>query len=167
MAHKLTINLNTKKTKLISFGFRNRLHLSGQIKIREKDTCAETCPCQPLEQVDELKYLGIMIDSKLRWQAHTDMIANKLRKVNYKIRYLAEHFDKILLKTVYHALYESVLRYGIVCWGGASLCHIKQLKLLQKRVVRVLSGIEGWGSTKQAFLDLGLLKLDMIWQNLL
>jgi hypothetical protein len=43
------------------------------------------------------------------------------------------------LKSVYFALCQSIILYGILSWGGAAKCHMDTVKRAQKSVIRVLS----------------------------
>ena len=61
-----------------------------------------------LYENNSVKYLGIMIDSKINWKTYIDNIALKLKRVNavmlYKFR---DYVHGGILKSIYHALFES------------------------------------------------------------
>ena len=68
---------------------------------------------QPIEEVSEIKFLGVVIDNKLNWLAHIQYLTKKLTSaaaVLCRIRHCipVEHYLKL-----YHALFESHLTYGI------------------------------------------------------
>jgi len=46
-----------------------------------------------LEKVDSIKYLGINIDRKLTWRAHSLDLQSKLRKLNYLFFHLRKHMN--------------------------------------------------------------------------
>ena len=43
-----------------------------------------------------------------------------------------------ILQTVYYALIESQLKYGIIAWGGAYNTHIKNLEIVQKWILKIM-----------------------------
>lgn len=92
-----------------------------------------------LQRAYEIKYLGIMFDCKLIWDKHLIYIIRKIRKLNYLFYYLKQYFSPKHLLRLYIALYQPVLTYGIVHWGGAAEYHLKPLYSLQKSVLRSIS----------------------------
>ena len=66
---------------------------------------------------ESTKFLGVMIDSKLNFNNHIDMITNKIKSGIFALRNLREFLPKKKLIEVYHALIGSHLRYGILAWG--------------------------------------------------
>lgn len=51
---------------------------------------------------------------------------------------LRQILDIKQLRTLYYALAESQLRYGIIAWGGAYNCHIKNLEIVQKWILKII-----------------------------
>ena len=64
-ANKLTINF--KKTNFILFGDKSQRHSMNIF-----------CSQQTISQVDSVKYLGILIDSKLTWNSHLEHLGKKV-----------------------------------------------------------------------------------------
>src|SRR5258705_10690163 len=95
-----------------------------------------------INKVNEYKYLGIIIDSNLKFQAHIKSIINRLKSVSavfYKIKRVIPLSVK---KNIYYALVHSVLVYGIVVWGNAYDAHLKELDMIQKRICKSLLNIK-------------------------
>ncbi|KAJ8976052.1 hypothetical protein NQ317_012599 [Molorchus minor] len=67
--------------------------------------------------VTEMKYLGIMIDNNLKWDAHVCYVTKKLRKLVYRFKCLKDILNCRQLKILYQSLVESHLAYGILGWG--------------------------------------------------
>ena len=69
--------------------------------------------------IDIYKYLGIVIDSKFKWNENTE---NMMRKVNprmYCLRKLKKFGVRAdLLLMFYNAVISSAISFGAVCWGG-------------------------------------------------
>jgi hypothetical protein len=61
------------------------------------------------------------------------------------------------LKIVYYSYFHSLLTYGIIFWGNSSFR--MQIFRIQKRIIRVMSGLRPWDSCRDAFRDWRILPL--------
>ena len=74
----------------------------------------------PIEIVQEYKYLGTIIDSKLTWNANTNARSAKAHQRLYFLRKLRSFkVDKTLQILFYKTCIQSLLTFCIQCWGGA------------------------------------------------
>ena len=64
------------------------------------------------------------------------------------------------MKTIYSALFFSILQYGISVWGGTSNKHFNRLVTLQKKAIRHVARAKYNSHTEPIFKKLGLLNLD-------
>ena len=92
-----------------------------------------------IERTDNYKYLGIYFDNKLSWKFQIDKMCSKLSSVCGVISKVRHYLDRKCLMLIYHSLFESRLRYGILAWGTASEHDLNRLRVLQNRVVRFIS----------------------------
>ena len=60
---------------------------------------------------------------------------------------------------VYYALVDSILNYGLACWGGAYITTIKPLYIRQKHIVRIISFKEMTSPSRPIFQSLDILPL--------
>ena len=127
--HKLTLNLN--KTNYIAFSITsaNRPSFSS-ISIEKFDNS--------IKEVSNTKYLGITIDKHLKWEDHAFRLKNNVRKLIHKFYLLRGMMSKNLLIMVYRTLVESLIRYGIVVWGGLYNNALKQLNVIQNFILKVI-----------------------------
>ena len=91
-----------------------------------------------ISEKDQVKYLGIMIDSTLSWRNHIDNVSTKISKtigLLYKIRYFV---DMKIIKTLYYSLVFPHLTYGIEVWGSVDDTHLNKLLVLQNKIVRLI-----------------------------
>lgn len=124
--NKLLLNVN----KTVAVNFHNT-HI--------QNTTPTFSICNAIvEYSTSTKFLGLYIDSNLNWQSHIDHLHKKLSSVCFMIRVLKRKVDISVLLTTYFANFESLLRYGIMFWGGSS--HAVRLFVLQKKVLRLLKG---------------------------
>ena len=90
-----------------------------------------------LYETNSVKYLGIRIDNKLNWKAHINDIALKLIRANAMLYKVRDFVDAGILKSIYHALFESHIHYAcIIC--GQNVYTINRLFMLQKKALRLI-----------------------------
>ena len=100
---------------------------------------------QPIQSVAEYKYLGVVLDNKLKWDKSTELINKKSQQRLYFLKKLVL-FDVNLsmLKMFYSAFVESVLTFGLTCWfGNATEAQKKTLR----KTVTVASKLLGFKLT--------------------
>ena len=73
-----------------------------------------------IERTSSYRYLGITIDDKLNWKEHIQHLCSKLAMVCGVISKIRHYLDRKSLLLIYHALFESRLRYAILGLGTAS-----------------------------------------------
>lgn len=102
--------LNVKKTKELIIDFRRN---------NTQPVCPILINNKKVDIVNEAKYLGITIDSQLNWHSHVTNIFKKANQRMYflrKLRFL--NVSKSILRVFYTMTIQSVIMYGITCWGG-------------------------------------------------
>jgi hypothetical protein len=81
IANKLNINFN--KTKYLNFTLMEKKDVHNlPIKIHSCGNTDNSCNCQMIENKQNIKYLGINIDSHLKWNKHTEILTNYLKRMN-------------------------------------------------------------------------------------
>jgi hypothetical protein len=117
---------NTSKCKIITY-------TRGYSPIRFQYTMGQL----PLERVASMKDLGIILDSKLRFNEH---ISRTVAKANSMLGFLrrntAQFDDVYALKTLYCSLARSVLEYGVQIWAPYHAVHVTRIESVQKRFVK-------------------------------
>lgn len=86
----------------------------------------------------EIKYLGIIIDHHLKWNAHISYIIKKLQFLLHRFKCLQKILNVFQMKNIYHALIESHLNYGIIGWGGVAKTHLISLESIQKKFLKIM-----------------------------
>ncbi len=123
--------LNTKKTKEMIIDFRKKKTTFSPIVINGEE----------IEIVDEYKYLGTIIDSKLSFTDNTDYIYKKGQQRLYFLRQLNKFYiDKKIMTIFYQTFIQSILVFNFVCWYG-SLSVRNKNKLI--KIVNTASKISG------------------------
>jgi hypothetical protein len=103
------------------------------------------------------KFLGMSLNETLSWDNHIEALAKELGTVCYIIRSAKTYMFTSSLKTIYHALFHSLMTYGIIFWGnsalGATTFH------LQKKAIRIMEGCGNRISCRDLFRKFHILPL--------
>ena len=122
------LSLNVKKTSFITFGsYRDSIPASLSLYIYGKE----------IKRVQICKYLGIYIDCYLRWDYQIKELIKRTKFVLIIFYRLRSMLNGKSLKIIYHALFESVVNYGIIAWGGCNKSIWKPLLNTQKRLIKL------------------------------
>lgn len=140
------------KTKVMFFKISGEYHMSNSIIYHDQECIANcTNKCLNIDNVKCFKYLGLNLDSQLNWRTHTQSVEKYLLKVVrclYLMRTLCPH---PVLKTMYFALAQSKLEYGLACWGGTYFSIIKPVFMAQKYIIRIINFRKKVESAKPLF----------------
>ena len=77
-----------------------------------------------ISNIEYSKFLGLMINNRLSWQSHIDLMITKLNTATYVIRSLKQLLNLETLKKAYFSFAHSILSYGIIFWGISSYSKI-------------------------------------------
>lgn len=101
------LSLNTNKTNYIAFS------LTATSR-PDFDNISVANIKESIKEVTHTKYLGITVVKNLKWDEHISKLTNNIRKLIHNIYTLREILSENVLITIYKALVESLLRYGLV-----------------------------------------------------
>ena len=132
-------NIQTHNQCMISWSKSNGLDLN-----EAKNAYVVFHNSQPQSNVisfcNETKLLGITIDSKLRYETHAGNVMTKIKSAIFCLLTLREWAGNKLLINVYHALINSHLSYGVICWGNSIADYrVDKLVRLQKWALRIIN----------------------------
>ena len=89
---------------------------------------------------DGVKYLGITIDSGLKFNWHIKTLESKLARSIGVISKLKQVLPASALRTLYYSMIHPHLRYGVVIWGSTFKTHLGKLWILQNKALRIIAG---------------------------
>lgn len=141
--------LNVAKTCLLHFKNNYNQHEEG-FTLKTDTTLIATSK--------SVKFLGIMIDESLKWDAHELFICGKLKCAIYSIFKLRDLVSKNVLKTVYYSYFYSIATYGISAWGHSSAA-LTRVFLLQKNALRIMYRYKRRKSCKAIFREENILTI--------
>jgi len=134
--------LHINLTKCFYMYFKPNLH-SRNTCVRTEGYSADHCirlNGQKVKQVSAIKFLGVVIDENLTWLPQIEGLKKKLLMCLGTLYRIRTSISKRLYKTIYHALFESHLTYGISVWGAQSQSVLNDLFSVQKKCLRMLFG---------------------------
>ena len=124
------ISLNASKTELLVFrSNRKKINYDIKLKIDGKKIV-------PSKYV---KYLGLYIDSHLNWEFQCDVLAPKLSRAAGMLSKIRHYVPTNTLRTIYYAIFSSILHYGSIVWGQAKPKVIKRIETIQNRAIRTIN----------------------------
>lgn len=139
-------------TNLLTLNKNKTVKMISSLK-RDTDTLGENPKC--------VKFLGVYLDPVLKWDEHTNYIANIITRNIYVLRQMSTNLSKNVLKTAYFALIQSRLSYAILAWGHAAGRH--RLLSLQRRAIRIVGGVGYRDDTSLIFQNYKILTLPCIY----
>ena len=90
--------------------------------------------------VEQCKFLGVKINSKLDWKNQIENVINQVSKACGTIYSVRRHVPQKILRTIYMAIVQPYLIYCIPLWGSSLTSEmINKLFILQKKCVRLVS----------------------------
>lgn len=140
------LKINLEKTKIMFFSQRLE---APNINVQHRLTV--------IKNVDTAKFLGVTIDKRLNWKAHTEELNKKVCSSAYALYKLKPIISTNALITAYHGIVGSILRFGIIFWGNSTNKEI--IFKSQKRCIRAMFGLKITDSCKQYFIKYNILCL--------
>lgn len=142
-SHDVGLTLNAEKTKMMHIhSSQNTSSYDPKIIAHSHDCLHRNdvtkCQCDPLETVNKHKYLGLVIDDRFKWKSHIEYICNKLRAILAKFQILRYKIPYHILRSMYLALPESIVSYGLTSYGRTYKTYIDQIYDLQIRLLKTI-----------------------------
>lgn len=123
------LSLNLSKTKFMIF-YSPRLGLPDHRELIVDGV--------KIEEVDKFKYLGLHLDSNLKWAHHIEALQNDVSSTCGLLWKLSKFMPTKQLIAMYHAFVHSKLQYLVAIWGAAGKTKLRALQLVQKRCLKAV-----------------------------
>ena len=127
--NKLTNNL-AKTQYIVIKNSQNRCVLPPSLLILNKI---------PIKKANEIKFLGILIDSCLSFKPHAEHLEATIRPYVGLIYRCSEFLPKEILILIYNSYVNSKINYCIEAYGTAYKSTLVRIHLLQKRIARIIT----------------------------
>ena len=96
-----------------------------------------------IPQSETVKYLGVLINSNLKWDKHIEYIYSKARRILALIKHTLYQAPPQLKKVAYLTLCRPILEYACEVWDPTNKDTIYRLEVLQNKAVRFIYNIKG------------------------
>jgi hypothetical protein len=114
---------------------------------------------EPLHQVSEHKHLGVVIDDKLRWNAHVDHVCKIISRNVYLLSKLQSIITLEARKLFFNAHIQPHFDYASIIWDGISDALFKRLNSLHRRAVKLIIQDQSL-TTDEKLQEMNILPLD-------
>lgn len=92
----------------------------------------------PLTEVDEYKYLGVIITNNLSWNSHISHLCDSAFKKLCYLRHKLKHAPPETRLTAYTSLVRPKLEYAAIVWDPYTKTNIDALERIQRKAVRFI-----------------------------
>ena len=110
-----------------------------------------------IQEVKETKFLGVIIDNRLKWSSHIMYISKKIAKGIGIILKSRKVFDNETLLSLYHCFVYPYLHYCIHVWGKAYNTHLNDFVVLQNKAMRIISVVPPRTNMDNFYIDMNIL----------
>ncbi|RWS05415.1 RNA-directed DNA polymerase from mobile element jockey-like protein [Dinothrombium tinctorium] len=115
-----------------------------------------------VNKTDSLKILGIYFDDKLSFPTHIEYVCKKVKR-NIGLLYRIRNFLKYQgMREIYFILFYHFLIYGLCVWGFAKEHHLNRIRLIQKKIIRIMSFKSYNCHTLELFENFNVLQFDKL-----
>lgn len=142
------LTLNTEKCYIIHIDRKKRLH---QMNLHIKGL--------KIQEVKEVKYLGIILDEHLSWDKQVQRLNGFLcsyRALAYKLRLLPIKQKKML----YEAFIKSKLTYMIHIWATANKNTLEKLQRNQNKLMKIIYNKSKYKPTSELYMEIEELNIE-------
>ena len=110
-----------------------------------------------VHSVQEVKFLGMWLDSQLNWSRHIEKLTIKLSRNSNLIKYNKNTMPRSTKLLIYHAHITSHIQYGLTLWGNsASLAQTHRIQRIMDRCKHFITHRQ---TEQEKLLPLNLLTL--------
>lgn len=139
---KWKIKINSTKTQAIFFTRKRKACFVPQRSLRFNNTT--------VNWEEHVKYLGVMLDKKLKFKEHISYVTNKIN-ITTRVLYpfinrtskLSVENKLVILKVIFHA----IMFYGAPVWSSLAACHQKKLQITQNKLLKLMYNLPWHYST--------------------
>ena len=145
------LSVNPRKCNVIVFSNRTKFYETDSINIKLNNV--------EIPRVEQTKFLGVIVDSKLTWKFHIQEVEKKVSRNIGIISRLSYLLPEDVLRMLYSTLILPYLSYCNLIWGSTFQSNLKKLTAKQNKIVRVISGANPRTKAGPLYSKLKLLSL--------
>ena len=135
--------INNELLKVSDWLMANKLTINYMIfhRSRLKDCDKQDVIIQDriISHVTSTKFLGVIMDDKLKWNLHIMYMKNKIAKSNGILYKIKNFLDRKTLIHLYNSFVFPYLIFGVEVWGNTNAVHLDTIIKIQKKVVKTIA----------------------------
>jgi len=112
-----------------------------------------------IERVTTYKYLGVVIDEKLKWEEHINRLVKKIVPLLGAFKRSGIMLNKQTADKLYYSHIISHIRYNLCNWSSCSLWLKDKICVLINKAIKCLHKYDWLTPTNEIFRRTGYLKL--------
>ena len=147
--NKLTLNIEKTCFSIIHSAHRNIPAECSSLTISN----------QVIKRTDCVKYLGVDLDDKLKWNQHIDNLSKYLIKCASSFKLIKHLIPYKCKRQLYFAFAFSKICYGIEVYGNTSKHNLNKIQTLQNKILKILYNRDWFTPTNILHKELRLLKI--------
>ena len=109
---------------------------------------------------NKLKFLGVVIDAHLSWEAHISQVVKKCNYILVSFYRLRQYFTKEVMKLIMEAFVFPHLYYCLCAWGGATKIQLRKIQKLINFAARIVTGLKKHEHISSSLSDLNWPKIE-------
>lgn len=137
----LKLAANPKKTVYMLFKKKNRQDFTLNLQLNTVN----------LQRVENVRYLGVIVDEKLSWYTHIANIEKRIYPLIGAIKRSSNLTPKVA-KLIYNAYILPHIRYNISIWSSCSQSLLTKLQTLMNRALKTLFRVN-WFTPRQDLIQ--------------
>lgn len=153
-AHYFGMNFSSAKTKMLILRKRStKIAFPFNFRINGHD----------IERVNEVKFLGLLIDDKLSFNNHVNFVINKVKRNISILKYMGSNkmgVKRDQLMNVMSAIVRSVLEYGGHILANLTKENKRKLKVAMNAALRACLGAKKSTSVESLYAESGYLSIE-------
>lgn len=157
------IVVNAEKTKIIVF--RHPHKTIGNLQVRIHGDNCECLNCPQIQCVNTIKYLGLYLDSNMKWHTHVEHVCKKLRTLSAHLYFVKRNAPISITRSIYFAIGLSSLNYGITVYGSCAQYLKNRIESAHRRLLRNVVPYWMHGETgKDMYTESGILDFNSLFR---
>ena len=105
------------------------------------------------------------MNNKLKWDDHAELVVKKLNGAAGIISKIRHYVKRKTLINLYYSFVYPHLVYGVIIWGNAGVCALCKIKVIQNRILRLITftQLKDHVRVNTRYKKLGILKIQDIY----
>jgi hypothetical protein len=114
---------------------------------------------EPIQWVQTARYLGVTLDTRLTWSEHVNQVRKKTAQRLGMLGPLLNRRSGLSVRNgvlLYKQLICPMMDYACPIWRSAARSHVRKLRVLQSKCLRIATNAPWYVGNRQIHEDLGI-----------